>query len=500
MAILTLDLGTTHCKAALVNREGQLVGLAKQALQTTSDGDGAAVLSPDHFWKTVCTVMDEAVAKSRQTVDAIAIGSMAETGLLVDSAGTYHTPLLPWYDQRCSPWVAAIEERGAAQERFLQSGMRPSFKCALTKLLWLRSQGMELKNKIWLSAPDFVVWKLTGRLVTDPTMANRTYAYSMALENWDRSWLGEFELDPSLFAEIRPSGTAAGMVHHQLQRPTGVPAGIPVIIAGHDHVVASVAVGAVHPGSLFNSMGTAEALLGAMEQRALGPADYHSGLSYGPHVLPQRLCWMGGISASGASIEWLRHLLSDDALTYRDVLDLLSQVEPGPSGILYFPYLLGAGAPKPDPQARAAFVGLQRHHGKAHLLKAVLEGTAFELETLRRTAQAVAAIPHDQIRAVGGGTKNPYWLQIKADVCGCTFALPQLEEAVLMGAALVAAVNAGDLDLDDVENLPAQSGMPVVDPDPQRRQAYLKMYKEGYLPLQEPLRSYSCLAAAEKWR
>jgi xylulokinase len=165
----------------------------------------------------------------------------------------------------------------------------------------------------------------------------------------------------------------------------GLEPGVPVVIAGHDHISAAFAVGAVRPGLILNSMGTAETLVGTLEERALTKQDYASGLSFGLHAVPGALFWMGGASASGGSVEWLRGLLGDERepLTYKQVLSLLEQAASDPTGILYYPYLSGSGAPWTDAAEKASFIGLRARHGKPELLKAVLEGTAYEME-LRR--------------------------------------------------------------------------------------------------------------------
>src|SRR5690606_38619812 len=118
------------------------------------------------------------------------------------------------------------------------------------------------------------------------------------------------------------------------------------------------------------SMGTAETLVGTLPERPLERADYEAGLSFGLHVAPQRLFWMGGNSASGGSLEWLRHLLADESLSYEEILSLLARTPEEPTGILYYPYLSGSGAPLPMHAARAAFVGLTGEHNKPEWLRA----------------------------------------------------------------------------------------------------------------------------------
>jgi sugar (pentulose or hexulose) kinase len=144
---------------------------------------------------------------------------------------------------------------------------------------------------------------------------------------------------------------------------------------------------------------------------------------------------------------------------------------------------------------RAAFVGLSASHGRAELLKAVLEGTAYELEYVREAAKQASGMPIDRLRIAGGGTRNRPWMQIKADVSGCRLDLLSMPETTLLGAALLAGIGAGvfgsPAEVFASPNLPGLKDAQVetVLPDPDRRLAYRSIYHAGYLKLQAPLRS-----------
>jgi sugar (pentulose or hexulose) kinase len=265
-----------------------------------------------------------------------------------------------------------------------------------------------------------------------------------------------------------------------------------VAISGHDHVCAALGVGAIAPGLVFDSMGTAETLVGAAiydQARGPGEPEYRSGLTYGCHVVPGTYYWMGGLSASGGSVEWLRQLCGEPPLSYAALESLLNGITHRPSGILYFPYLAGSGAPHADPAARAAFVGLAATHGRAEMTQAVLEGTAYEMEVIRRAAERATGDRIERIIAAGGGTRNRHWLQIKADVSGCRFDVAAQPEAALLGAALAAGTGCGVYaDATEAVAATAQPPAATILPDEARHGAYARLYEQGYLALQAPLR------------
>ncbi len=228
-----------------------------------------------------------------------------------------------------------------------------------------------------------------------------------------------------------------------------------------------------------------------MPRTQLGQPEFESGLTFGCHVARDRSYWMGGLSTSGGSIEWLRSLISSPALTYAKFNALVEQAPDEPTGLLYFPYLAGSGAPHSDPLARAAFIGLSAHTNRAELARAALEGTAYEMETDRLAAVRVTGQSIRRIVAAGGGTRSRAWLQIKADVSGCQIEVPAVEETTLLGAALLAGIGSG-VYASEEEALagPRKSESRFIEPNPDNRAVYQKLFSNGYQQLQEPLRQF----------
>ena len=427
----------------------------------------------------------------------IGITGMAESGLLLDRAsGQPLTPIYPWFDRRAEnlakglpgspslahpaeeaesqswtpadghmtvdtesqPWAPAGAHMAEGEARFLQHGVRPTYKCSLAKLLWIKEHSLQkFENAVWLGVPEYIAYRLTGAFATDYSLAGRTCAFRIDELRWDREWLAELGLPWEIFPPALPAGTPVGAVLVTDIVPGGAmdsgdaaPAalgGAQVVIAGHDHVCAALAAsisgGGLDGSLVYDSIGTAEALVGAFPPRRLTMDDCDSGFSFGVHVLPGFMYWMGGINASGGSLEWLRGILGEERLTYQDMERLLESSPDKPGEILYLPFLSGRGSPHNNPQARAAFIGLCAAHTRADLLRAVLEGTALELACILERARGKLGISADVLAAAGGGVRNKHWMQMRADITGCRIqTLPQVE-AALAGAAVLAGLGCG---------------------------------------------------------
>jgi sugar (pentulose or hexulose) kinase len=339
-----------------------------------------------------------------------------------------------------------------------------------------------------LSVADYVAYWLTGTFGTDYSLAGRTLAFRVEHRQWDSQWLRDWGLSVDLFPPAYPSGYPIGKVKQDM---AGLRKGIPVAVCGHDHVCASLAMGAFRPGVVFDSMGTAEALVGALEARPLTAEDYANGLQYGCHVVDGLGYWMGGLSTSGGSIDWIRKILFPAGSTYMDLERLLESAVPQPTGILYFPYLLGSGSPHTDPWVRGAFVGLTNTHQNKELFKAVLEGIAFELEYVRQAGEKMTGKAISTLVAAGGGTRYRGWMQIKADISGCRIDVADEPEATLLGAAMTAGIGCGVFASPE-EALTAMSlrSYESFRPNMQNHALYKTLYEQGFLSFQDSLRRY----------
>ncbi|MBN1146463.1 MAG: hypothetical protein JXA78_04355 [Anaerolineales bacterium] len=501
MTLLGIDVGTTHCKAGLFALDGSALRIARRDNRARRAPQGYAYFDPGELWEAVVSAVAELMAwageEGLEPPAAVGIASMAESGLLVDRrTGEARTPIYPWFDQSAAPQAERLRDMPAQRERFYRRGLQPTFKCSLAKILWLREAGLaDLQGAAWLSAADYVAYRLTGAMATDYSLAVRTYAFDLKNKTWDHEQLDNLGLPGDLFPGLLPSGAPVGGMAAHSHEETGLPLGIPVGVGGHDHIcgafAAGMAAGGIEPGLIFDSLGTAESFLGSFPERALGEREREAGFAYGMHTAPGCMYWLGGLSASGGSVEWLRAALGDPPLSYEQLCALLPDPPGGPTSILYYPYLAGSGSPHTDMQARGAFIGLSAAHSRADLYQAVLEGVAYEIEYMRRTAQGIFGAPIRRIVAAGGGTRNRAWMQIRADVSGCRVEALSQAEATLQGAALLAGLGAGIYaDQDDVAASLARQPVGLYLPREQYHRIYQHLYEQGFLVLQEALRAY----------
>jgi sugar (pentulose or hexulose) kinase len=499
MMLLGIDIGTTHIKAGLYTDNGVCLSIVSRQNITHRGKGGSFYYDPDELYQTVCSAVSElAIGVQPNLIRTIGIASMAETGLLVDKkTGFQRCPFIPWFDTKASSEIKSIATSVQPFEQFKKTGIRPSFKCALTKLLWLKAQDASiLDDAIWMGVADYVAYRMTGCIKTDYSLAVRTYAFRIDQKVWDTEILEGHGLNVTMFPPALSSGNVVGSLQKRSAQEMELLPGIPVSISGHDHVCAAFGVRKViddiSSEFIVDSMGTAEALIGSIKDRDLGEQEFKSGFAFGCDVTPGRLYWMGGLSASGGSIEWIRRLIGNPSLTYDEMENWLEEVGEEPTGIMYFPYLSGSGSPHSDVNVRAAFIGLGNSHSQSDLIKSVMEGTAYEIEFIRRRAKSTLGVKVDKIVVVGGGTHNPHWLQIKADIFGCPLRIPEINNATLFGAALLAGIGSGIYhdEADVSRKIVSTEGYTVI-PDTNKHKVYSELYENKFIAFQESLRQIS---------
>lgn len=307
-------------------------------------------------------------------------------------------------------------------DRYKKTGLRNSFKYGVYKYLWLlNSLQWKKEDTKWLSVCDYVVYLLTGKIVTDPSFAARTYLYNITEGDWDIGLLKGHDLQRSNLPVVIPSGSIAG---------TYKGTDIPVALCGHDHICAAYGMQLTDSG-LCNSCGTAETFVGLKDCFEGNRTEFDRGIVYGPYVDGKHFFALTNISSSGQSVEWIRKQLTGQEISYQEIDEILKQANPDPTDILYFPYLSGVGTPYFEPEARAAFLGLNPSHQWRDLLVAVIDGISYQAKWVIGLGYGKSI---DHILCVGGATNSSGWMQRKTNVLGFPVWVPEIEEGTLYGA------------------------------------------------------------------
>ena len=477
--IIAHDLGTTGDKATLVGHTGAVRAAATSAYATDFGPGGKAEQDPQAWWDAVCTATRELLEQTSTPpgqVEAVAFSGQMMGAVLLDAAAEPVRPAIIWADTRSRVQSQLLVDRVGMQRGYAITGHRLNPTYSLSKLMWVREHEPAAfgRTATVLLAKDFVVQRLTGVLATDPSDASSTNAYDQAAGGWSAELLAAAEVSSSLFPEVVASTTVVGRVTPDAARATGLAAGTPVVMGGGDGPMGALGAGIVAAESgAYAYLGSSSWVSVAADAPLHDPQMRTMTFN---HVIPGRYVPTATMQAGGASLEWVVDTLApgrDDR--FAELLAAAGAVEASGDGLYFLPHLLGERSPYWNPAARAVFAGLSRHHGPAHLTRAVLEGVAFNLYTgLRAFVENGTAV--EAVDAIGGAANSGLLLQIFADVWGVPVTRRDLvDEATALGAAIVGGVGVGLFDTFEVAGR-WSAALDTRTPDVERHQRYQDAY------------------------
>lgn len=445
--IIAHDLGTTGDKASLHHDDGRLVASVTVPYPAHFAAGGIAEQNPQDWWDAVVSATRDLMASTDTApadVAGLVVSGQMMGAVLLDADGEPARPAIIWADTRSGAQQRELEAALGAEHAYELLGHRLNPTYSVSKIMWVRDNEPDVWTRVRRTcvAKDFIVLRLTGRLATDRSDASGTNVYDQLRGTWSDEVLTAARLDPALFPEILDSTAIVGTLTPSAADALGLTTDAQVVMGGGDGPMAAVGSGIVAPeDGAYVCLGTSSWISFAADAPLHDPAMRTFTFD---NVVPGSFVPTATMQAGGASVQWIAEALSPDPArpeTGRLTAEAADGIDT--EDLYFLPYLLGERSPIWDPDARGAFVGIGRHHTRAHLVRAVLEGTAFNLLTCIQAFRESGAVI-DRIDAVGGGAQGDAYLAVLADVWGIPVRRRTVvEEANSLGAAVTAAVGLG---------------------------------------------------------
>lgn len=439
--ILAYDLGTTGNKVSLYSCEGKVIFSASYPYLTSYGPNGEAEQNPEDWWRAVIEATRAIAAKyDCRNIACLSFSGQMMGLVCVDKAGRPLRNSLIHCDQRATRQNAALLEKIDEDAFYRITGHKASPSYPLQKLMWIKENEPETYQKTHkvLNAKDYIVFRLTGHLMTDYTDASSTNLFDLNTAAWSDKILSLAQIDGEKLPEIKPSTHVAGFLCATAAEQMGLKKDTPVVLGAGDGMCASIGCGAVRPGKAYNYIGSSSWITGITEKPI-----YDEKMRLETWVHPNsRYANVGGtMQTAGACYAWAaKQLYGSDANP--DIAQELAQTRPGSGGVLFLPYLQGERVPFWNPDARGVFLGLSSSSTRADMLRAVLEGVALNLKTIFDVFKT--HLPIAELTLIGGGANNSLWTQMMADIYGVPVIKPKnLSGITSVGAAIIGGVGAG---------------------------------------------------------
>jgi len=456
--LVGIDLGSTNLKAIVYDTAGNAVARASRPTERFNpfpDHPQWAIWKPEQIWGGVSESLREAVSQLDDPgrIRGVAVTGMGMDGVPLDRDGRWLYPFISWHCPRTEPQHRWWLERIGREKQFSVGGNQIWVFNTAFRLLWMAENEPEILSKThkWVLIEDFVNFMLCGTLATDYSMASTTLLFDQRNQAWSGELLELSKIDRNLLCDPMPSGTVLGEVHAAAAEATGLPAGTPVVLGGHDYLCGALPTGAFRPGVVCDVIGTWEMIVEAVDEPVLTPAVCEMGILVDSHVARGKWAAMGAIVAA-EQLEWFRQEYGDTekqraeqegGVDWDYLIEAAAASPPGARGCLFLPHMSGSHCPTIDHRSLGAFVGLKNITTKGDMLRAVIEGLDYQfLQVVGGFARGLGVRP-DKIAAIGGAVNNEFWMQNKADVVGIPIEVPEIEEAVVLGAAILAGIGVG---------------------------------------------------------
>jgi xylulokinase len=445
---LGLDIGTSGVKAILVDEAGRVRAASTAPLPLSTPRPGWAEQHPDDWWAATLKATRATLRKAKASpakVACIGLSGQMHSSVFLDAKGQVIRPALLWCDGRTTEQCREITAK-VGEDNLRAWACNPALEgFTLPKVLWLRQhepRAFARLAKVVL-AKDYVRYRLTGELATEPSDASATLMYDTAGQRWSAPIMRAVGLDERLLPDVGGSSEVLGRVTAASAKAAGLREGTPVVGGGADNACGAAGVGLVTPGEAVASWGTSGTVLAPMAEPKVDPGMRAHTFC---HVAPRTWYVMGVMLTAGGAFAWHRTELCRELSRKKDANERLNaeaaRIPIGAEGLTFLPYLQGERTPHRDASARGAFVGLSLAHGRAHLTRAVLEGICFGMrDSVSIIRSLVPSL--SSLLLTGGGARSPFIRKLQSEVYGLPVLTVNREEGPAYGAALLAAVGAG---------------------------------------------------------
>ncbi|MEZ6028119.1 MAG: glycerol kinase GlpK [Hyphomonadaceae bacterium] len=442
--ILALDQGTTSSRAMAIGLDGQVIASAQEEFPQIFPQSGWVEHDPEAIWRTQRRTAEQTLQRlGSRKIAAIGVTNQRETVVVWDrkTGEAIHNAIV-WQDRRTAPRTHELAAQGHEPIVSERTGLVLDPYFSASKIAWILDAvpgARERAGRGELAAgtiDSFLIWRLTGGRshVTDATNASRTALYDIRTGRWDQDLCDLFNVPMSLLPEVKDSAADFGV--SDILGPS-----LPIRGVAGDQQAALVGQACFNAGDVKSTYGTGaflvlntgaelkrsqSRLLATIAYRVAGKTTY---------------ALEGSILSAGSTIQWLR----DELKIIRDGAHAgeLAASIPDTAGVHLVPAFTGLGAPHWDSDARGAILGLQRGSTVAHIARAALESAAFQTTELLE-AMAKDGVAPQRLRVDGGMARNDWLLQFMADTLAIEVVRPQNVETTVLGAAILAAVGAGE--------------------------------------------------------
>jgi len=449
--MLGIDIGTQSIRTQLFDVKGKCVGAESIEQYMDTVKPGWATQKPEFWWECVTKNINQLLKNaeiSPKNIVSVGCCAVMHSPVPVTKDGEVLEKDVQLYcDKRAAHIADDLASRENEDSIFEKTANVPTSNWFGIKLKWIKDNEPKIYKEAYkfVTPNAFINYKLTGEACIDPSEASGTYMMDKDTMKWSVELINQLGLDEEKLPKICKAYDIIGNISEKAAKETGLAVGTPVVAGGGDMFCSLITSGLTKNGSVVDLTGTGSVITlldkaPVMDGRVMNLA----------HVMDGWVAF-GCIDSSGGAFRWFRDNLAKKETEYARangmdeyayMSDLASETEYGAQGVMFYPYLMGERS-LGTADSRALFIGMNSGTKTGHMVRAILEGIAFEH---KRTLDILESNSNNGIEKVyhtGGGAKGDLWSQIKADIYGKPVYTLKATEGGVLGAALLGGVGVG---------------------------------------------------------
>lgn len=478
---LGIDCGGTFIKAILVDSAGNILSSSRQNSPILSEKEGYAERDMTKLWldcvNVIKTAIDKANINSKQ-IKSIGISAQGKGVFLLDKEKKPLGNAILSSDQRARDIVKNWEKQHIHHWLYPKTYQPLWVGHPVSILRWLKENNPDRYKNIAtvLMSHDYLRFCLTGKLHCEETNISESNLYNMTAKTYDTEIMEKLDI-AEIYDKLPPivkSNQVVSYVTPEAAELSGLEIGTPVVGGLFDVVASTLCANLTDENKLCAILGTWHIVSGITQNFA----NEQPRLVHGCYPETDKLIIHDDSPTSIANLEWFIEQCTP--LTYEEINVLVDSIKPQLDSILFIPFLYGTNAGN----VKAGFYGIQSHHTKSHLLRAIYEGVIFSLMT--HIENMKKKFPNtEKLHVMGGITKSQVWLQMLADITGITLEISEIDEPGCLGAALVAMQGVGSETKDIINKL---TNVKFIEPNKENYFIYQQKYK-SYIKLINALKT-----------
>ncbi len=451
--ILSVDLGTTSIKQALIDGQGNIAAVSMREYALLTPRVSWVECAPETYWNAFKSGLAELLQTSGANaadIAALGISAQGETLFFMDEDNRPLRNAIVWMDNRAAAEAEEQRARFTDEVCYRTTGQVQFDPCwPAAKVMWVRKNEPEIfsKTRKILLIEDWLIYRLTGELVSEGSLLCSTLYWDINTKKYWPEMLDFIGIDESCLPRILEPGERVAPIRAEVAAELGLTTGTIVCTGALDQAAGAIGAGNIREGILSENIGAALAICAPMnsprfDENRVMPLHYFG---------IKDMYMLHTFTTGGMAIKWFRDMFCAQEAAVADAVgksayaimdEEAAAIAPGSDGLVALPHLGGSMAPDVNPNAKGVFAGFTLKHTKAHFCRAIMESIGY---IIRRNVEALGSmgLRFDELRSLGGGSKSPVWNQIKADIIGAPLVTTHSKEAACLGAAILAGTAVG---------------------------------------------------------